>query len=135
MWWGEREHESSANFVRAKVSFLFSRANISSRGKRMKIQFSNRNDAIHKSRVIVSLLAVLVLILCAAFNARAQVTTAAVRGTVMDAQGAAVAGAEVSITNTDTGLARTTKTGSDGEYSFPDLPLGPYRIHVAHSGF
>jgi hypothetical protein len=101
----------------------------------MKIDRLNLNNAFSKLRSIFAVLAVLALVLSSASSARAQVTTAAVRGTVMDEQGAALAGADVSITNTDTGLTRSTKAGSDGEYSFPDLPLGPYRLHVAHTGF
>src|SRR5260370_35428098 len=135
MQWGERERESEAICFPCGYRALFFRANTSSRGKRMKMRFFNGKESFSNSRVIISLLAVLVLVLCAAFPARAQVTTAAVRGTVMDAQGAAVADADVSITNTDTALLRATKTGADGEYSFPDLPLGSYRLHATHSGF
>jgi len=45
-----------------------------------------------------------------------QVTTAAVRGAVIDEHGSALAGADVSITNVDTGFSRSTKSGADGEY-------------------
>ena len=45
-----------------------------------------------------------------------QVTTAAVRGAVIDEQGSALAGADVSIANVDTGFSRSTKSGADGEY-------------------
>src|SRR5207245_1406402 len=119
----------------AGFSFFFSRANISSRGKRMKIHRLNLNNAFGKLYSICSLLAVLALVLCTSFDAHAQVVTASVRGAVTDQQGAAVAGADVSITNEDTGYTRSMKTGSDGEYNFPDLPLGTYRIHVTHEGF
>jgi hypothetical protein len=101
----------------------------------MKIRFLNLNESICKSRVIFSLLAVLGLVLCSAFGARAQVTTASVRGTVMDEQGAAVAGAEVSITSSDTGYTRSMKSASDGQYNFQELPLGTYQIRVTHAGF
>ncbi|HYT18716.1 MAG TPA: TonB-dependent receptor [Candidatus Polarisedimenticolia bacterium] len=101
----------------------------------MKIDRWNSNNEFGKLRSIFAVLAVLALVLCSAFGARAQVTTADVRGTVMDEQGAAVAGADVSITNAETGLTRNTKSGSDGAYSFTDLPLGTYSIHVTHAGF
>ncbi len=101
----------------------------------MKIRFSDANNSMCKSRVIVSLLAVLALVLCSAFTARAQVTTADVRGTIMDDQGAAIAGADVTITSSNTGYARSMKSASDGSYSFTELPLGTYRIHVTHAGF
>src|SRR5579859_6423079 len=83
-------------FVRMSCS-LFLRSNISSRGKRMKIQFLNSSKSFSNSRAILSLLAVVVLLLSSAFGARAQVTTADVRGTIMDEQGAAIAGADVTI--------------------------------------
>src|SRR5712664_591540 len=77
----------------------------------------------------------LVLALSLVPAAFAQNVTGSVRGTVSDEQGAAVAGANVTITSADTGYTRSMKSGSDGEYNFPDLPLGSYRIHVTHSGF
>ena len=64
----------------------------------MKIDRLNSNNEFGKLRSIFAVLAVLALVLCSAFGARAQVTTADVRGTVMDEQGAAVAVADVSIT-------------------------------------
>jgi hypothetical protein len=67
--------------------------------------------------------------------ALAQEVTGSVRGTVTDAQGAAVAGAEVTISDASTAFSRTTTTGSDGVYTFPDLPLGTFKIRVTHAGF
>jgi len=66
---------------------------------------------------------------------QAQVTTASVRGTVTDEQGAAVADATVTITNTDTGLSRTVQSAGDGAFTFPDLPIGPYRLRATRAGF
>src|SRR2546430_1263714 len=138
MHWGERERirGNPKEFATVRISwFLFFRANISSRGKRMKIDRLNLNYEFDKLRSIFAALAVLALVLCSAFSARAQVTTAAVRGTVTDEQGAAIAGADVTITNVETSFNRATTTGSDGVYNFPDLPLGHYKIHATHSGF
>src|SRR5260370_11503892 len=135
MQWGERERESEAICFPCGYRALFFRANTSSRGKRMKIRFLNAKEWSSNSRVIISLLAVLALVLCSAVGARAQVITAAVRGTVSDEQGAAIAGAEVTITNVDTSFARTAISGGDGVYTFPDLPLGRYKIRGTESGF
>jgi len=101
----------------------------------MKIRFLNTKESSGNLRVVVSLLAVLALVLCSAIGACAQVTTADVRGTVTDEQGAAIAGAEVTITNVETSFSRTVTTGSDGLYNFPELPLGLYKIRATHSGF
>jgi hypothetical protein len=101
----------------------------------MKIRFFNVNKSISKSRVIVSLLAVLVLVLGAAFAVRAQNITASVRGTVVDEQGAAIAGADVTITNADTGYSRSDKSDKDGAYVFQSLPIGRYTLRVGKEGF
>jgi hypothetical protein len=101
----------------------------------MKIHRSNSNNAFDKLWMIGSVFAVLALMLCTAFSAHAQVTTADVRGTIMDEQGAAVAGADVTITSSNTGYTRTMKSGTDGGYSFTELPLGTYSIHATHAGF
>src|SRR5690242_3988143 len=58
-----------------------------------------------------------------------------ITGTVRDASGLAVPGAEVTATQTDTGLARSTVTAADGTYSLPSLPIGPYRVEVKKEGF
>ena len=50
--------------------------------------------------------------------------TASISGTVKDATGAAVVGAKVTATNTETGIVATQSTNSDGYYSFQSLPLG-----------
>ena len=56
-------------------------------------------------------------------------------GTVLDTQGAAVVGAEVSMTSLGTGVASTTKTNSTGDYRFDHLPVGTYRLTAKMAGF
>ncbi len=77
----------------------------------------------------------LVLILGTSLAASAQNITASVRGTVMDEQGAAIAGANVTITNADTGDSRSGKSDKDGSYNFPSLPIGRYTLTVTMEGF
>ena len=52
-----------------------------------------------------------------------------------DPSGAAISGATVQITNTDTGFKQSTKTGDTGLYRFTVLPLGTYEVEVQASGF
>ena len=52
-----------------------------------------------------------------------------------DPSGAAVSGATVQITNTDTGFKQSAKTGDTGLYRFTVLPLGTYEIEVQAAGF
>jgi Carboxypeptidase regulatory-like domain len=61
--------------------------------------------------------------------------TASISGTVTDPSGAVVAGATVTATNVDTGVATTLTTNAQGFYSFQSLPLGNYTISVQQSGF
>ncbi len=62
-------------------------------------------------------------------------STAQIHGTVQDASGAAIPGAEVKATQTDTGVSRTANSGADGGYVLTNLPLGPYRLEITKDGF
>ncbi|HXY13592.1 MAG TPA: carboxypeptidase regulatory-like domain-containing protein [Terriglobales bacterium] len=101
----------------------------------MKIPFSRTYKESSRARAIPSLFCTLALLLGVPFATYSQVVTAGVRGAVVDEQGAAIAGAEVTITNVETSFSRTATTGSDGEYNFPNLPLGLFKIRASHSGF
>ena len=61
--------------------------------------------------------------------------TGSIGGTVSDPSGAAVAGAKIVANDLNTGLSRTTTTGSDGGYILPLLPVGFYTISVESQGF
>jgi hypothetical protein len=58
-----------------------------------------------------------------------------ISGQVLDASGAALAAAGVSALDQDTGLVRQTKTNVTGNYVFPDLPVGKYRVTAEAPGF
>ena len=64
-----------------------------------------------------------------------QGSTAQINGSVSDASGAAVPGAQVKVTQTATGLVRTVNSGADGGYVIPNLPVGPYMLEVVKDGF
>ncbi|HET8921729.1 MAG TPA: TonB-dependent receptor, partial [Candidatus Acidoferrum sp.] len=101
----------------------------------MKIQFSSTNNSFNKWHLILQALWAVVLLLALPFSAHAQATSAAIRGTVTDEQGAAIAGADVTITNADTSNSRATKSDGDGNYTFPSLPVGRYALKVNKEGF
>jgi len=61
--------------------------------------------------------------------------TASISGTVTDSSGAAIAGAKVTATNVDTGVAETQNTNANGYYSFQSLALGKYTVDVQKDGF
>src|SRR5580700_2128304 len=66
---------------------------------------------------------------------RAQLTTTTIYGRVTDANGGTIAGAEVTVTNTDTNLSRTAQTNAEGEYRIELLPVGNYRAEIAAQAF
>lgn len=61
--------------------------------------------------------------------------TATIRGTVFDASGAAIPGANVAVTNTETNFTRRTITSAEGIYSASSLGAGSYRVTVELQGF
>lgn len=62
-------------------------------------------------------------------------STAALQGTVLDAQGSTVAGAKVTVKSLATGLERSAETDSSGNFSMPALPPGEYRVEIRKDGF
>ena len=58
-----------------------------------------------------------------------------IQGTVTDPKGDGVAKAQVTATNTDTGVQTTKITSNNGTYSIQPLPAGPYNIEVVAKGF
>ena len=62
-------------------------------------------------------------------------STAQMSGTVRDATGAVLPGAEVTATQTETGVARKTISNETGAYVLPNLPIGPYKLEVGLPGF
>src|SRR5262252_2239071 len=82
--------------------------------------------------VIVSTLS-LVLV---AFAAGAQTsTTGSIEGVVTDPNGAAVKGANVTVTSPNLMAARTAPTNDEGRYQILALPPGTYKVVVDASGF
>jgi carboxypeptidase family protein len=58
-----------------------------------------------------------------------------VSGTIFDPARKVVPGATVTAINTATNMERSMTTGSDGIYSFQELPVGTYEIHVNAKNF
>jgi len=61
--------------------------------------------------------------------------TGDVQGTVTDASGARVADAKITIKNASNGATRTVTSGSEGDFSLPQLEIGNYQITVEKAGF
>src|SRR5260370_21075569 len=76
----------------------------------------------------------LVIPLVIAASAWAQ-STAQMSGTVKDPSGAVLPGAEVTATQTETGIVRTTISNETGADVLPNLPIRPYKLEIGLPGF
>jgi hypothetical protein len=61
--------------------------------------------------------------------------SASVAGAVLDISGAAIPGAEVSLSHQDGTELHTMVSGADGEFNFTRIPPGPYLVVVNAKGF
>jgi hypothetical protein len=77
----------------------------------------------------------LALLLGSVLPSAAQRSTASVTGTVTDADGAVLVGAQVTARAEETGLTRSTRTNEAGIYRLADVPPGRYTLDVQHEGF
>jgi hypothetical protein len=67
--------------------------------------------------------------------AMAQQATANVNGVVKDPTGAAIANAQIELTNVNTGVVRKTSTTTEGIYNFPSVVPGLYSMKASAAGF
>ncbi len=82
-----------------------------------------------------SLLALTVFVLFSFLPLPGAEVTASLSGTVKDSSGGVVPGAAVTLTNDQTNISVTAKSGPDGSYSFTLVPVGDYRLTVEQTGF
>jgi len=62
-------------------------------------------------------------------------TTQTLAGTVVDASGAVIPGADIRAKHDATGVATAAVSNSDGLFSMPSLPIGTYTVTVTLQGF
>jgi len=75
------------------------------------------------------------LLLLLTIAALGQSTTGTLRGQVLDQQGAAIANAQIKITNQETGVVSNTATSSAGSWNFPSLIPGKYSVSIEAPAF
>jgi len=68
-------------------------------------------------------------------SAGGQVAGGTILGAVTDQTGAVIANAQVTVTNTRTGVVRTAATNGDGFYTVPNLLPGDYTVSSTATGF
>jgi len=88
----------------------------------------------HQLLRVLFTLSVFLTITISAFG-QADVSSAAVKGTVTDPQGSAVVGAVVSVKDLDQGAIRTATTDSNGEFQVRLVRPGNHQITVEARGF
>src|SRR4030095_5279033 len=84
--------------------------------------------------LVVKLIAICLLVFCAS-TVKAQQDSGNISGTVSDEKGAVIVGANVTVTNDKTGLKRTTKSKSNGQFNVVLLPVGTYTVRIEAKGF
>ncbi len=87
------------------------------------------------SRRFLSLILSLGVIFSTCIFVQGQSTYGSITGSVTDPSGAAIADAQVTLTNLGTAEKRTQSSGADGLYSFVNLIPGNYRVDVEKQGF
>src|SRR5436190_3734882 len=81
------------------------------------------------------LFAAVFVLLCLAFTLPAQVDTGTILGTVVDATGAVIPGAKITIRNEGTAFTQSTTSSASGTYVFAALRIGTYTVEAEREGF
>src|SRR5215510_4475680 len=81
------------------------------------------------------LLATTLFVLGGTGSAFSQAVNATLLGSVTDIAGGIIAGAKITITETNTGVSKNGFTNASGNYTFPDLQPGVYSVTAEHPGF
>src|ERR1700691_5823435 len=84
---------------------------------------------------VVRWVAPIVLALCVLLNSSWADVGGRIAGVVTDPSSAFLAGATVTLSNTNNGTKQTATTNEQGRYSFPAVPVGKYELEISAPGF
>ena len=101
----------------------------------MRLHIENRQEKKGQMMIMRKIVLLLMLLSLGAGMALAQIKSSTITGTVSDQNGAVVAGANITITDANTGVNSAVKTNAEGEYSAPYLEQGLYVVTVQATGF
>jgi hypothetical protein len=88
-----------------------------------------------RSLIVAVQFCLLMLFSTVSLFSQAQSSSADLKGTVQDPSGASIAGANLSVKDPETGLARNTVSDSNGGFLFTSLPPSRYSLRVEAPGF
>src|ERR1035441_7581632 len=92
-----------------------------------------QRNATNYTQLAFAWIGLLMILVGARVNA--QVSTAMIQGTVMDASGAVIADAGVQVKNAGTGITQSTTTDAAGRFSLSNLSVGEYELQASKTGF
>src|SRR6202790_3276890 len=94
-----------------------------------------RSIVLRRVAALFPVMVILAIAILFSAQASAQVSGAALSGSITDPSGTAVPNAKVNITNTATGVTRDDATDAAGFFSVPNLLPGPYEVTISAAGF
>jgi len=120
-----------------RESFVYKQVRTTTLQQNQTRRISTRQQTSQQNNMELWIWVCALFVFCAAafVQARAQVLFGSVVGTVTDSTGAAVPGATVLITNTQTNQTRTSPTDGGGLYTISTVPAGIYRVNISKTGF
>src|SRR5580698_9332662 len=130
---------STVNLFQYKLCCSYFRAPVAPCSGHETIDFTCKSNALGGNmrafpKLIGCFVAVFALCICIPGRLSAQ-GLGSINGTVTDASGAVVAGAEVTATQVGTGISSKTTSGGQGNFVFPILPPSIYNITASRPGF
>src|SRR2546428_10188 len=112
----------------------YNRGNLTRQHQQM-FRYDGQLSSAEKKENSMGVRMILAFVVLAATSLLAQTFRGTVLGTVTDASGAVISGANVAVRNVNTGQERTTQTSADGSYAVPELPIGTYTVTITQTGF
>ena len=88
-----------------------------------------------KASLAMKRLSWVVVVFCPLLNIAWADVAGRISGIISDPSGAFIAGATVTLNNAGNGIKQKTTTNEQGQYSFPVVPIGHYKLEVDSPGF